>query len=377
MKSKLLLALCFALMSASIYAQTEETVSVESNNEQCKCADGDCHFSTAPINVMGDHTHHEGGFMFSYRMMNMHMHGNLLGSHSVSDATIAESYTNVPYAMHMNMHMLGIMYGASSDFTLMVMGMYSQKDMNSRHYITETADEHDHSSHDHSHRIGSGDHDTKMTAESTTFSNNASGLGDIKVSALYNLFNTKEHSLVFQLGVSLPTGSIDEMGSSPQMETMKLPYAMQLGTGTLDFLGGVAYMHNWSKFFFGNQMSYTMPMNESKYGYKWGMKTDNNFWFGYKVNPSFSATVSMNSVWQGKMTGSDTEVMATMAPPANSNNYGGSFNMVSIGANYYVNKGMCQGLKLGISYQVPTSESYNGIQMAREQNLWFGIQYML
>jgi hypothetical protein len=101
----------------------------------------------APIGVMGDHRHHKGELMLSYRFMWMWMEGNLIGDDSVSPDTIVTTVPNrffgmpgqpptlrvVPTEMGMNMNMFGAMYGISDTVTLMGMLPYIEKDM---HHIT-------------------------------------------------------------------------------------------------------------------------------------------------------------------------------------------------------------------------------------------------
>ena len=97
----------------------------------------------APIGVMGDHTHKQGEFMFSYRFMRMDMEGSRIGTDEVTPETIATTVPNrffgrpmqpptlrvVPTSMRMDMHMGGVMYAPTDRLTLMAMGMYVVKEM--------------------------------------------------------------------------------------------------------------------------------------------------------------------------------------------------------------------------------------------------------
>ena len=56
-------------------------VSQHQNHSMHKAHRADGH---APIGVMGDHRHHEGGLMLSYRYMRMWMEGNLIGDNEVT-----------------------------------------------------------------------------------------------------------------------------------------------------------------------------------------------------------------------------------------------------------------------------------------------------
>lgn len=69
-----------------------------------------------------------------------------------------------------------------------------------------------------------------------TFVLETSGVGDTSVSATYNWAASDEGIWRLSMGISLPTGSIDEGGDTPRAPgDQQLPYTMQLGSGTYDF----------------------------------------------------------------------------------------------------------------------------------------------
>ena len=110
----------------------------------------------APIGVMGGHTHHAGKWMTTYRYMYMNMDGNRDGNDRVSTSDVRRDFVISPIKMTMQMHMLGIMYAPANDLTIMSMIPYVLKEM---------------------------DHVTRIGAEFTT---RTDGIGDIKLTALYN-----------------------------------------------------------------------------------------------------------------------------------------------------------------------------------------------
>ena len=71
------------------------------------------------------------------------------------------------------------------------------------------------------------------------------GIGDIAVSTSYNWSNPEVGIWRFSFGVSLPIGSIDEVGDTPRAPgNQELPYTMQLGSGTYDFPIELSYKNN-------------------------------------------------------------------------------------------------------------------------------------
>lgn len=67
----------------------------------------------------------------------------------------------------------------------------------------------------------------------------------MKVSALIGLMESGNNKVHLNIGVSLPTGSTSETGTilapNGTRPTVRLPYAMQLGSGTYDLLPGITY----------------------------------------------------------------------------------------------------------------------------------------
>ena len=219
----------------------------------------------APIGVMGDHLHKKGEWMVSFRSMEMSMSGNLQGSDNISSDEIATTIPNtffgmpmmpptlriVPQEMDVKMQMLGLMYAPSDTITLMLMANYIEKEMTLLTYQGGMG----------TNRLG-------------RFKTKASGIGDTKISALIHGFKDSHQSLHFNLGFSLPTGSIDNDGTALTPMNMRsdvrLPYAMQLGSGTYDFEPGITYKWKHKQLSLGSQYKATLRIGENDENYTLG-----------------------------------------------------------------------------------------------------------
>jgi len=255
----------------------------------------------APIGVMGDHMHRAGEFMLSYRFMRMDMAGNRIGTDEVSPEEIVTTVPNrffgqpmqpptlrvVPTEMPMNMHMLGAMYAPSDWLTLMAMVNYIDKSMD---HIT----------------FQGGMETTRLG----TFTTESEGFGDTTVTALIRLLDKpraygNDHVHI-NLGLSLPTGSITEtddiltpMGARP---TVRLPYAMQLGSGTFDVLPGITYTGRDGDFSWGAQYRATLRIeDENDEGYRRGHIHEATAWLAYQWAPWISTSLrAAGSLPKGK-----------------------------------------------------------------------------
>ena len=320
--------------------------------------------SHAPIGVMGDHRHKAGEWMVSYRFMRMHMEGNRDGTDSLSPDEIVTTTPNpfappptlrvVPLEMDTDMHMLGGMYAPSDWLTLMVMGQYLDREMEHLTYAGMAG-----------------------TTELGRFTTKAQGLGDTTVSGLVGLYDDKTHHLHLNAGLSLPTGSIKEeddvltpMGTTPRL---RLPYAMQLGSGTYDLLPGITYYGNAGNWGWGTQYRATFRLGENSQDYALGDKHQLTAWVSYLWTSAFSTSLRATAETEGQIEGMDTNIMAPVQT-ANPDNYGGERLSLSAGANYLFQNGPLEGHRVAFEVTAPVYQNLNGPQMERDYAITIGWQ---
>ncbi len=301
----------------------------------------------APIGVMGDHYHKKGALMFSYRYMPMWMDGSIESTDEISDEDIYQEYMVAPQDMNMNMHMLGVMYAPSDQITLMVMGNYISNSMNLR---------------------------TKMGVDFTTES---SGLGDVSISSLIKILNKNRRSLHANVGISIPTGDIDQRDATPMMNDAQLAYPMQLGTGTWDPSLGLTYLGQSDKISWGAQSKYKFRLGENSENYSFGNRFDILGWGAVKVSDYLSFSTSLSYFDTQKIDGVDADLNPMMMPLFNTANSGRSQLDVGFGTNFYVPKGSLKNLRIGAEIKIPAYQKVNGIQMKNTVIATFGIQYAL
>ncbi|MEL7110791.1 MAG: transporter, partial [Pseudomonadota bacterium] len=279
----------------------------------------------APIGVMADHRHKKGEWMLSYRYMYMDMAGNRDGTDSLSPEDIVTTVANpfgtpptlrvVPIDMPMQMHMVGGMYGLSDRVTLMAMGMYIDQEM---------------------------DHITFQGMSGTTrlgeFTTETAGIGDTTVGAIIGLDDgSYEHRQInLGLAVSLPTGSLEEtdqiltpMGATP---SPRLPYPMQLGSGTFDLKPSLTARTRVGKWSYGGQASAVIRLDDNDEGYTLGDVVEATGWLAYEPEPwvSFSGRLKARSV--GQIDGQDA-LIAAPVQTADPDNHGGETLEVLAGIN--------------------------------------------
>lgn len=322
----------------------------------------------APIGVMGDHMHKSGEWMLSYRAMTMSMSGNLKGEDSISDTELVTGEPNrfagmpmmpptlrvAPQDMTTTMHMVGVMYAPNDKVALMAMFNYLDKSMTLSTYQGMMG----------SNVLGS-------------FETRSRGLGDTRVSALYRLYDAEHHKLHLNLGLSVPTGSIDEtdqlLTPMNMRPTRRLPYGMQLGSGTWDWMPGITYngRHlNWS---WGAQYLATLRTSNNEEGYRLGDEHALSGWLQYALTRGLSVGSVVRYQHSDKIDGLDDEIMLPVQT-ADPDNYGRRQASISASANWAVQSGPLKNHRFAVEYLVPVKQDVNGIQMEMDRMWTLGYQ---
>ena len=306
--------------------------------------------SYAPASIMGDHLHPKGGLMVSARYMNMFMEGNRLGSDKVDDDVVYDSYMVSPQKMNMQMAMLGLMYAPSDRITLMLMQNFVSKNMDLRARMM----------------MGNG-----MTMFND-FSTSSSVLGDMKLGLLYGLYSGTKNSLHLNTMFNIPIGDIENRGDTPMMNNVKLPYAMQLGTGTFDITIGATFKGEGSKISYGIQQLNTFRTGENNQGYRFGNLHELNTWLSYGFTEHLSSSLRFSGSTQGSLKGMDAELNPMMVTTADPANYGGDIIRGGLGLNALIAN---NNLILGLEVSTPLYQNYNGIQMDEKWGLNATLRY--
>ncbi|MBD23032.1 MAG: hypothetical protein CL572_05160 [Alphaproteobacteria bacterium] len=315
--------------------------------------------SHGPITVMGDHIHKKNEFMFSLRFSKMLMSDMLSGTKKISTNSVMSApngasdgsgrYMNSPLTMRMNMYMFGAMYAPTNNLTLMVMSSYNQKEMISQRMAM---------------------------AGGAKFDVNSSGVGDTRFSGLFKIFNNDFFKTHFALGLSLPTGSIDERDTTPSSLSSRLGYKMQNGSGTFDPFFVLNNVNNFGKIKIGEQFHIKKPIfGDNSNGYHYGMSIDSSIWISYRWIENFSTSFKINYNYLGKMNGHDDEMNKRMNPAMDSKNIGHQKYNISFGLNYVNSNDFFKNHRLAFELVLPIHEKIRGIQMSDDYKIMLGWQY--
>jgi len=251
----------------------------------------------------------------------------------------------------MDMHMIGAMYAPTNDLTLMVMGHYMDNKMKMVN---------------------------RMGVQSQMKS---SGIGDTVISGLYKLSEKScdcgdQSRLHANIGLSLPTGSIDEKGF--RMGSYgNLPYAMQLGSGTFDPILGLTYSSLTENYSWGVQGKATFRLEDNDEGYNLGNEYKVSSWVAKNVTNWLSTSLRLEASHRDEIDGQDDSTIGlrnavyTFDPV----NYGGQYVDLGIGLNLIDHDGITDGHRLAAEFSRTIYQNANGPQMRRGNTFWAGWQY--
>lgn len=330
---------------------SQQTNAQEKENKEWSSSRPDGH---APISVMADHYHSKGGWMFSYRLMNMNMESLLSGTNAISNSDAHDAgYMVTPLKMPMQMHMLGTMYAPTDKITLLAMAMITKNDM------------------DLQMRMASG--------MIVPFSTSSSGFGDVKLGLIYKFINKNKQSLHGNATFSLPTGSITERDATPMSSpnTILLPYPMQIGSGTFDTNLGLTYLGQNVLVSWGSQLNTTIRFGTNSDDYAFGNQLSLNNWFAAKAADWISFSARLEGKFVSKIRGINPNLTPMMVTTADTQNSGGTYVNSGFGFNLLAPKGKLKDLRLGFEYAAPLYQKPNGIQLKQKETITIGLQYAL
>jgi hypothetical protein len=121
------------------------------------------------------------------------------------------------------------------------------------------------------------------------------------------LFSSEVHKVHLDVGVSLPTGDIDQKGDTPAGANQKLPYPMQLGSGTWDFLPDITYTGHSSGWSWGSQELATIRLGENSNNHTLGDRLEvfhSEALAGNRLAKVSSLSTRISMVHNSKPTGS-------------------------------------------------------------------------
>jgi hypothetical protein len=158
---------------------------------------------------------------------------------------------------------------------------------------------------------------------------------------------------------------------------VRLPYPMQLGSGTFDPIVGLTYVGRllssdtcWG---YGAQWRSVFRIEDNDEDYRLGNEHDLFAWINYQWAPAISTSLRLNYMDRGEIDGIDSKIIGPVQT-ADPNNAGLQQLGLGLGVNFD-GSGSWNGHRLSAEYLLPLRRDTSGVQLETDAMLLFSYQY--
>ncbi|GAX62701.1 hypothetical protein SCALIN_C38_0064 [Candidatus Scalindua japonica] len=297
-----------------------------------------------PLNIPGGGTPEPHEFRIKVNLSYGRMVGMRRGTSNRSTKDTLRQYMMTPRKMDMYMSNVSVGYAFSDRFFAGIMGMYVNKDM-------EMVRRDGRRSSMYSQGAG----DTMLMTKTLLYADDY-------------LIPTNQVSLL--LGVSLPTGSIDQ-----DERGQILPYSMQLGSGTFDPFIGVLYEGSHAPFWWGVNVNYLARAYQNYKSYNLGDEYRADLYAMYQARHNLVGELQIKGKYAGDIEGEAREIeqdgnghmrgnpkMPFMSNLFDPDNYGGSTIDLTAGVQWQP----FHNHILNAQFSIPLFQNLHGTQLERD-----------
>ena len=206
----------------------------------------------------------------------------------------------------------------------------------------------------------------------STYSITTEGVGDVVLSYERDIFQMENSFVLAKLGISFPTGSINQTGNTPRGPgEQQLPFTKQLGSGTFDFPIGINYYGQHNKWSWGAGANAKFRLGRNSRNYRLGHTAGASVWSGIQMFPWLKPTVNIDYRYSDHIHGMDNALLAPGAFPfpasiTNPRFFGGHKVFASIGFELSPQSGPLSKHTIGFSYAKPIYQNLKGLQIEQD-----------
>ncbi|MFT7678033.1 MAG: hypothetical protein ACI8QC_002019 [Planctomycetota bacterium] len=279
---------------------------------------------------------------FSYRLHHEDGDDLRMGTaNQVHQAAFDHGFTLAPVQRYMDEHQFSAEFGLGEDLALVLTLPFYNKELQ--------------------HLDASG-----QRTESRT-----SGLGDVILGTRVGLGEQGERRLIFGAGISIPTGSNTLSGEVGGQANQRLPYELQLGSGTYDLHPEIVlgrWMKRWS---FGARAAAVVRAGKNEEDYHLGDRMEASAWVSRHVDRDHSLSFRLSVVNQNQASGQDSAMDLSLTPGNRTNATGyrrldAFFGIQAVGS---------AGNRFAAEIGAPIVQSLDGLQVDTDLVAWLSWSY--
>jgi len=316
--------------------EPEQSIFVAGNQSPERASD----FGPAGISL--DHSLRRQDWTFAYHYQRVSYDGLRDGQQKLTTADASAppyGYSVIPVSQVNEQHTFSVMYAPRNRLNFMLTLPFVQK-------VLEVDDEGMRQTH------------------------RSSGIGDAKLMFLVPFIRKGDEKTHLNFGMSFPTGSIEQTDSMGQ----RLPYAMQLGSGTWDALWGLTYTGRHRAFAWGGQFDGLYRLATNSIGYRLGTVYKASAWASASWTEYASASVRLGWTRTGNAHNVDPELDKSVNPMNDNMRQSGTVLDIGPGVNLMLPFFGRQLLAFEVTW--PIFEDLDGPQLAKEITFSAGWQWV-
>lgn len=326
------------------------TQSLSAQNEKPHVWSADRPDARAPMSITVDRVLPAGAFEVGFRYLYTDNSGQGYRTDSLTVSQVLSLFEVAPSEMTTQGFAVDVLWGATDDLTVTATGTFAQKTM---------------------------DHLAPLDGQPNAFlfyQTEASGLQDLKVSALYDVLSQGDMRFHVFGGVSLPLGAIDTDDVTPFSDPLptQLPYQQQLGSGTVDLMPGFVFNIQNKKASLGFQTRATIRLGENDRMWSLGDLYEANMWAGLKTSDWASVSLGARYSSWGNVEGFDEALDPNESPAHNTLTQAGWRVDLPVGVNFVLPDGQFEGHRLGVEFLLPIHQDLDGPQLKHNWSIVAG-----
>ncbi len=300
----------------------------------------------APLGIPTAQMLEPGQFQFTYRLNQLTSKGIWYQSDSLSYDDTRTLYPVVPISMRNLTHEVSLAVAATRDLTLLATLGYSQRRRE------------------------------QILGDSLRYFTDTNELGDLELTALYNVVRDGPYRAHLQLGAIAPTGSYDPRVAMPTgTGAGSVSYDLRPGTGVFSVVPGGTFAAQNDFATVGASFEAVIRVGSNKLDYTPGNRFEGSVWAAYRVNEYVSVTARAHYVSWGSMSGVDGD-LDPAADPGNETFWGAGRRVdMPLGLTVLLPEGSrFGGNRLSLEWITPISQHYDWLQLGADWGLVAGWQ---
>jgi hypothetical protein len=198
----------------------------------------------------------------------------------------------------------------------------------------------------------------------------ARGIGDARFVFVIPFIENADQSTHLTAGFTFPTGSIQETDGNGD----RLPYSMQLGSGTWDAVWGITYTGRRDRIGWGGEVHGVYRIGTNSVGYTQGTVYEASAWLSAMAHDWVSFSARIGWARRTNVHGSDPDLDLDQSPANDPYNQG--WNRLDVGPGVNVHLPVLGGQRLALEWLFPVFQDLSGPQVARDWTLAAGFQWL-